>query len=122
MSIWLEAGHRDLVRIVALAGGVDPHLGDEVRAARRIVGRRIERRALGIGHHERVGVGAHARGDGVQHVGVVVDVDVVVHHHDEFQERIGDERRHRGELGLALLHLLDRDIADEAEAARRAAR
>ena len=53
-------------------------------------------------------VGAHPRGNGVQHVGVVVDVDVMVDHHDELQERIGDERRHRGELGFALLHLLDR--------------
>ena len=54
-------GHLDLVRVVALAGGVDPHLGHEVRAAGRIIGGGIERRALGVGHHENILVGPHPR-------------------------------------------------------------
>jgi hypothetical protein len=41
----------------------------------------------------------------------------VIDHHDKLEKWIGDERRHRRQLGLALVHLFDRDVADETKTA-----
>src|SRR5581483_429292 len=77
----VHAGRRDLQRKVRLARRVDPHLGDQVRSTRGIVGRRVEGRPPRVGDHERVLMEAYALRDRVPDVGVARDVDVLVDHH-----------------------------------------
>jgi len=86
-----------------------PILVTRFGAAGRIVRRRVERRALRIWHHEGVVSARTLVAIACSTFGVVVDVDVVVDHDDELQERVGDERRPiAASLASPLLHLLQR--------------
>ena len=86
-------------------GGVEPHLGADAVARRR-----IELRALAFGNDDQVAVGLEAGRHRPFDLGRIVDVDVLVDDDDVLDVVMTGEGAHHDVLGLALLALVDLHI------------
>ena len=83
-----------------------------------LVGARVEHGAETPRDDDEVAVGLHPRGHRPQHVGLVEDVDVVVHHDHQLQVVVHAEHDGDDVLGLAGATLPDGHVGGEGGGAR----